>query len=641
MWTYILRRLLVMIPTLLGVTIVAFLIMQLAPGDPLANQLGAAGLAGQSSQTREAYLIRKRDFKLDKPLFLNFNYFLDWSEEIRIAAHFLGATEAEIAATLEKMAGSPPGDATPEAAARRRFIRGLEIQDFEDRLQDPEQRPHLATAVQGLTRIYCEDAGVHGVPPAVDILRSDNAPEELKLGAIRALNHMVIDPFAYTYSREPSEDETPAVTATWSLWWERAQADFPELDPERREALQGRFRAILDAGSRREMFDRLSWFDPERNEPFQRADMRLFVEKLLGESTLREKVIASLALRLYLGKPLRTDVPAAPDAGEPEGEGPAPESPDAPGAPDAAESRAELIREVTENWLVHFRLHRDEYEPGPGAKTAYIFTDTQYANMLWRLLTFQFGRSTVKTREPVATKILDAVLISAPLMILAQIVIYLVAVPAGIVCAVNRDNFWDRSISLVLFLLYSIPPFVAGMLLLLWLSFNVGIFPANGLHSDMAESYGFFAYLVDYLWHIILPVGCLSLFSLAGMAMYSRTSMLEVIGQDYIRTARAKGLDEDSVVFKHGLRNSLIPIITLFASFLPAMLGGSVLIEYIFGIPGMGYLSWESILLKDIPTLMALLYIDAIVVMLSILMSDILYVIVDPRISFEAQEQAG
>jgi len=144
-------------------------------------------------------------------------------------------------------------------------------------------------------------------------------------------------------------------------------------------------------------------------------------------------------------------------------------------------------------------------------------------------------------------------------------------------------------------------------------------------------------YLLDYLWHAFFPIVCLSLFSLAAMAMYSRTSMLEVIGQDYIRTARAKGLAERVVILKHGLRNALIPIITLFAGFLPAMLGGSVLIEVIFGIPGMGRLGFDSILQRDFPTLMALIYINAIVVMISILLTDLLYVVADPRISFQGR----
>jgi peptide/nickel transport system permease protein len=116
--------------------------------------------------------------------------------------------------------------------------------------------------------------------------------------------------------------------------------------------------------------------------------------------------------------------------------------------------------------------------------------------------------------------------------------------------------------------------------------------------------------------------------------------MLDVLGQDFVRTARAKGVPEWRVILKHGLRNALIPIITLFSSFLPAMLGGSVLVEFLFGVPGMGRLSWASIEQKDFPTLMALVYIDAIVVMFSILLSDLLYILVDPRISFAGKGSA-
>ncbi|MBS0267233.1 MAG: ABC transporter permease, partial [Planctomycetes bacterium] len=159
-------------------------------------------------------------------------------------------------------------------------------------------------------------------------------------------------------------------------------------------------------------------------------------------------------------------------------------------------------------------------------------------------------------------------------------------------------------------------------------------FPMLGLHSEGAADMSWGEWWWDYLWHSTLPAACLSLFSLAGMAMYSRSSLLEVMAQDYIRTARAKGVAEINVVLKHALRNGLIPIITLFASFLPALLGGSVLVEVLFGVPGMGKLTWVSIDQKDFPTLMALIYINAIVVMLSILLSDLLYVAADPRIGF-------
>jgi peptide/nickel transport system permease protein len=243
----------------------------------------------------------------------------------------------------------------------------------------------------------------------------------------------------------------------------------------------------------------------------------------------------------------------------------------------------------------------------------------------------------------VSEKVWAAVLVSAPLMILSELMIYLVAVPLGIVCAVNRNGWLDRGISLGLFLLYSVPPFVAGMLFLLFLCYGdyLKLFPMLGLHAEGAGHLGPLAYALDYLHHIFLPVTCLSLFSLAGMAMYSRGSMLDVIGQDYIRTARAKGLSRSQVIFKHAFRNALIPIITLFSNFLPAMLGGSVLIEVLFGIPGMGRLSFDSIDLKDYPTLMAMIYIDALMVMISILLADLLYVLADPRISFQGQGQSA
>jgi len=621
-WTYILRRLLVMIPTLFGVTVVSFLIMQLAPGDPLKDQLGAGGLAGKSSQNREAYLIQKRDLKLDKPLVLNFNYFRDYSQKIRFVAHYLGQDEKQIAAELR----DPKGDSAP----RLEFLRSLRIEDFDKRLDDPTQHDSLAKAIQGFVGMYADDLGRHGVPPAMAILsQKPPAPLPLRIGAIRALAHMVPEPLAYTYSRTPSEEQAPQIEAVWQRWWDHVQEvdrrraaegappEYPPLSAERRRKLEERFEAILGAPTRSEMFARLQFFDTERFEPYEQADMRFFVQKLLGETTLEGKAVAAAALGGYVGRPLAMDVPVGADAGE--------------------------VDRVAGNWALHYRFHREEYEPSLLAKTWYIVADTQYAHMVARLATFNFGRSATRTREPVADKILAAVIVSAPIMFFAELVIYFVAVPLGITCAVTRGRWPDRLISLGLFLLYSIPAFVAAMLFLLLFCYGdyLKLFPMDGLHSDWAGQYGFVAYTLDYLWHITLPVVCLSLFSLAGLAMYSRTSMLDVVGQDYIRTARAKGLSEPKVILKHGLRNALIPIITLFANFLPAMLGGSVLIEVLFGIPGMGRLSWESIEQKDFPTLMALIYIDAIVVMLSILASDLLYVFVDPRISFEGQGQSA
>ncbi len=627
MWTYIVRRLLTMIPTLFGVTVVAFLIMQLAPGDPLKNQLGVSGLAGRSTQTHEAYLLQKRQLKLDKPLILNFDYFRNYSEKVRMAAYYLGRTEKEIVGELPELAkvAATNGSGTPDEQQRLAFLRSLGIEQFDKRLADPVQHARLATAIRGFAQTFAEDVGIHGVLPAMEIIESPKANLKERIGAINALARMVVDPLTYTYARDPSAAQTPEIEAVWKTWWERALAAdqkrdaakepplYPPLSKERQEALEKRFEAILAAPDRQEMFRRLEFYDPDRFEPFQRADMRFFVGKLLGDTSLEAKAVAAAALAGYVGRPLTMDVPL-----------------------DASEDD---VRQVTENWQIHYRFHKDRYDPSLLARLWNIVADTQYANVAWRLVTFNFGRSALRTREPVGEMIWRAVIVTAPIMVFSELMIYLVAVPLGILCAVKRGQLADRLISFVLFVLYSIPAFVAGMLFLLFFAYGdyLKIFPMDGLHSEGASDLGIVGYTLDYLWHIFLPVVCLSLFSLAGMAMYARTSMLDVIGQDYIRTARAKGVSGTAVIFKHALRNSLIPVITLFANFLPAMLGGSVLIEYIFGIPGMGRLSWASIEQKDFPTLMALIYIDAILVMISILLTDILYVFVDPRISFEGQ----
>ena len=628
MWTYIVRRLLLMVPTLFGITVVSFCIMQMAPGDPLLSRLGGSGTAGQSSQTREAFLLQKRDLKLDKPLIFNVDYFTDYTDPIRIAAHYRVLTVRQIADDLEQLAGSPTSD---ESATRLKFLKSLRIDKFQERLSPPrltagqleksglthqtwerekrQIREALARAVQGYLLIWCEDTGIHGVPPAMEILQSEQAGLREKIGTIHCLSSMVVNPFVYTYSREPTQEKNRQVMATWDRLWHQVKGKYPPLDPDRRQVLKKKLKELAD-GSRADMFKQL-----QRPGLFA-EDVPFFAEVVLGDRPFDEKVVAAEFLRLSISERVKVDVPLD--------------------APDMQ------VEQVIANWTAHYEATREQYHPGFWKKTWYIAADTQYAHMVWRLLTFDFGRSALKTREPVRGKIWDALLVSAPLMIMAELFIYLVAIPLGIVCAVNRGKLLDRLISLKLFFLYSVPPFVAGMIFLLLFCYGYPLkwFPMERLHSPGADQFTWGRYLLDYLWHAVLPVTCLALFSLAALAMYARTSMLDVLGQDYIRTARAKGVSGMKVIIKHALRNSLIPIITIFAGFLPAMLGGSVLIEYIFNIPGMGRLSFTSIEQKDFPTLMALIYVQAIVVMVSILLTDMLYVLVDPRISFQSQEQA-
>lgn len=616
-------------PTLFGVTVVSFCIMQLAPGDPMLSQLGAGGNAGQSNQTRDAYVLQKRDLKLDKPLLFNFRYFYNYTSDVQNAAFFRLMSEDQISDELVQLAAD---NLTPEQRDRLKFLRSLGISGFNRELrprqltaselrrsglteeqwqeQQENRRKRLAGAIRGYLQSWLEDVGIHGVPPAMALLEDKSQPLELRIGAASCLSAMVVNPFVYTYSRDATPQERELVPATWARLWHAQKDEFPPLDPDRAAALQAKL-ATLATDSRTEMFRRI------QSSEFNRNDAPFFAEVLLGDAPLADKEVAAEFLRLYVSARVKIDVPA--------------------------DATAEELQQVADNWQAHYDAAKSNYFPGMAWRVWAIVGDTQYAHMIVRLATLRFGRSALKTREWVFDKILNAVIVSAPLMLMAQLVIYFTAIPLGVICANNRGNFVDRAISLLLFLLYSVPPFVAAMLFLLYFCYGdyLKLFPMERLHAPGAENMTYWHYFLDYLWHAFLPVVCLSLFSLAGMAMYSRAAMLDVLGQDYIRTAKAKGVSGPKVLFKHAFRNGLIPIITLFANILPAMLGGSVLIEYLFNIPGMGRLSFTSIEQKDFPTLMALIYIQAILVMVSILLTDLLYVFVDPRISFDGRGKSA
>jgi peptide/nickel transport system permease protein len=619
-----------MIPTLFGVTVVSFVIMQLAPGDPVQAKLGSGGAQGASGQNREAYLIQKRDLKLDRPILLNYRYFVDYSAEVRLAARYMAMPADELAAELAELARNPEAR---ENAPRVNFIRSLRPASFKDRFRPPdlsdeqlaasgltrqewqqrvdERRHTLADAIKGLLVPWCEDVGIHGVPPAVDLLRQGDLPKELKAGATLCLASMIPSPFVYTLSREPEPGDVTRVRATWQILWDQEKGKYPPLDADRRAALEKRLPELV-AMPRTELFQAI------QSEEFSADDVPFFVEVVLGDAPRENKAVAAEFARLYVSARIQLSV--------------------------GASASADVVQSVADNWVSYYDATRGEYEFGPLAKAGYFLVDTQYGHMVWRLVTFRFGRSTLRTREPVSEKLWNAAVVSVPLMLMAQLVIYIIAVPAGVVAAANRNTWIDRSTSLTLFFLYSVPGFVAAMLCLLYFAYGDYLkwFPMERLHSPgaerwMDEPFGFLPYYGDYLWHATLPVICLSLFNLAGLAMYGRNAMLDVLDQDYIRTARAKGVSSMRVIAKHALRNALIPFITLFASFLPGLLGGSVLIEVLFNVPGMGRIGYSSILLKDFPTLMALIYVEAIIVMLSILMTDLLYVLVDPRISFEGR----
>lgn len=259
----------------------------------------------------------------------------------------------------------------------------------------------------------------------------------------------------------------------------------------------------------------------------------------------------------------------------------------------------------------------------------------QYVKWLGRIVTLDFGES-YRDHRPVLEKIGDALPITLTLNVLSLLIIYIIALPLGALAALKPGSFIDRASAVGLFVLYSLPSFWVAMMLIVYLGGgdHLNWFPIAGFMSDGAEVLPWWGRVTNIAWHLALPVACLTYGGFAFLSRFARTSVLEVIRQDFIRTARAKGCSEWQVLVRHAMRNSLIPMLTLMGALLPELLGGSVIIEQIFALPGMGRLGFESVLARDYPVVMAIATISAVLTLAGILITDILYVIVDPRITY-------
>jgi peptide/nickel transport system permease protein len=260
----------------------------------------------------------------------------------------------------------------------------------------------------------------------------------------------------------------------------------------------------------------------------------------------------------------------------------------------------------------------------------------QYAYWLGDLAQLNFGNS-FKDGRPVIEKIGERLPITMTLSLTAIFLVYLIAIPLGVHSATHQYSVSDRITTFILFVLYSLPSFWAAHMLLTYACGGdyLNMFPLAGVSSPGASELGPLRWLLDRMWHLVLPVVCYTYAGLAGLSRYARAGMLEVLRQDYIRTARAKGLVERVVVMKHAFRNSLIPIVTLVAGLLPALLGGSVIVEQIFSIPGLGRLGFEAVMNRDYNVIMGFTFVGAVLTLIGILLSDLLYAVVDPRISYD------
>ncbi len=232
---------------------------------------------------------------------------------------------------------------------------------------------------------------------------------------------------------------------------------------------------------------------------------------------------------------------------------------------------------------------------------------------------------------PVLGKIWERFLNSLPLFIVGTLLTWTFSFPVGIRSAIRRDGVYDKSTTFLAYLLISIPGFFFAYILIIVVVTQLHV-PVIGMQSFGVTAASPLVNLMDRTWHLVLPSILGATGGVAVLSRYVRSQMLEIIGQDYVRTARAKGLSDETVYYKHALRNALLPFVTMFGLILPGLIGGSVIIESIFSWPGMGRMAYEAILARDYPVILTLNFITAVLVLVGTLISDLLYMAVDPRI---------
>jgi peptide/nickel transport system permease protein len=268
----------------------------------------------------------------------------------------------------------------------------------------------------------------------------------------------------------------------------------------------------------------------------------------------------------------------------------------------------------------------------------------QYGLWLKRMATLDFGTSFASHQKPVFWErkdeqgnvtpgmIQEALPITLLINVLSLLLIIVIALPLGVISAIHQNRPPDRAITVFVFVGFAVPGFWLALMMMYWLGVVHQWLPISGLHSLGYENMGTLEKLWDLARHLAIPVFISALGGLAGISLFVRNGMLDVLHQDYITTARAKGLPENTVVYRHALRNALLPLITLLGLSIPGLIGGSVITESIFAIPGMGKLFFDAVLMRDFPVVMGILTIGAALTLLGNLLADLAYAWADPRV---------
>lgn len=289
----------------------------------------------------------------------------------------------------------------------------------------------------------------------------------------------------------------------------------------------------------------------------------------------------------------------------------------APGSPIALTLDPKVSPKIIEQMEKNYDLDKPVYQ--------------QYFLWLKRLFTGKLY--SFKDGRPVMEKIGERIWNTLLLNLVALLIIFSLAIPLGVFSAKRQYTFLDHLGTFGAYLGISIPGFWLAYLLILGTVKLFG-YPVLGMRSFVTEDFTSVEIILDRLWHLMLPSIILAIGGIAALSRYTRSSMLEVIRQDYVRTAKAKGLPEETVYYKHALRNALLPIVTLFGFLIPGLIGGSIIMESVFAWPGIGRLAYQAVLSRDYPVVMTINTISAVLVLIGNFLADLLYAIVDPRIRY-------
>lgn len=255
----------------------------------------------------------------------------------------------------------------------------------------------------------------------------------------------------------------------------------------------------------------------------------------------------------------------------------------------------------------------------------------QYAHWLKRVVTLDFGTSFVDGRG-VTQKVKERIGITIAINLMALIIVFAVALPIGIFSATHPNSFFDKGVTIFVFVGFATPTFWLALMLMILFGVTLGWLPISGYQSLDVSGMSFGERIADWSRHLFLPIFVSAFGGLAGFSRYTRSEMMEVIRQDYIRLARAKGLSETAVIYKHALRNALLPIITILGLSVPALIGGSVIFEQIFAIDGMGRLFYQSVMSRDYPTVMGVTVLGTVLTLVGNLLADLSYAAANPTV---------